>query len=95
MVRGEIFTSTVHDPSRHLKLIDAVERLGLSYHFEKELEGALQHLYTTYNDHHDEDLHDVALRFRLLRQNGFYVSCGETTCKLISQELTKYAYYIV
>ncbi|KAI7981016.1 (-)-germacrene D synthase [Camellia lanceoleosa] len=51
---------------------------GVSYHFESEIETALQHIYETY-DHHDvkanDDLYAVALLFRLLRQQGYPISC--------------------
>ena len=68
------------DPSNQLKLIDSIERLGLSYQFESEIEEALGQIYGTYingQPDDDKDLHDVALRFRLLRQHGYTISCGE------------------
>ncbi|KAK3195387.1 hypothetical protein Dsin_026697 [Dipteronia sinensis] len=60
-----------------LDLIDAIERQGVGYHFETEIQQVLQHLYNTYNviDAHDQyDLHTAALCFRLLRQHGHHVS---------------------
>ncbi|KAL7233712.1 hypothetical protein ACSBR1_017346 [Camellia fascicularis] len=66
-------------PSQKLNFIDAVQRLGVSYHFESEIETALQHIYETDYDHHDDkandDLYTVALLFRLLRQQGYPISC--------------------
>ena len=41
---------------------------------------ALEHIYATYNGSNnveDDDIYNVALCFRLLRQQGFNVSCGE------------------
>ncbi|KAL5549586.1 hypothetical protein UlMin_004817 [Ulmus minor] len=76
-----VFVAAHDDPQNQLKLIDAVQRLGLSYHFENEIEQALHDQYSLYvaykNDHgdHEEDLNHVALRFRLLRQHGYYISC--------------------
>ncbi|KAI5333576.1 hypothetical protein L3X38_023708 [Prunus dulcis] len=61
-----------------MKLIDAIQRLGVAYHFEKEIEEALKHIYAANHFHDDDgdgDLYDVSLRFRLLRQHGHYVSC--------------------
>lgn len=58
-------------------LIDTLERLGLAYHFETEIETKLQQIY---NDNHDRvedyDVFTTALRFRLLRQHHYHVSCS-------------------
>ncbi|PIA25896.1 hypothetical protein AQUCO_10400006v1 [Aquilegia coerulea] len=72
------------DSFQELDLIDKIQRLGVAYHFEDEIEDVLQR---TYNDDYtnffaqnvigkDEhaDLCYVSLRFRLLRQAGYYVS---------------------
>ncbi|XP_030478816.2 alpha-humulene synthase-like [Cannabis sativa] len=70
VVKKEILSSN-HD---QLKLIDNLQRLGLSHHFESEIEKLLEQLSigTHHQNHHD--LHDASLRFRLLRQHGFNVS---------------------
>ncbi|KAL7228876.1 hypothetical protein ACSBR2_007546 [Camellia fascicularis] len=64
---------------RKLNFIDAIQRLGVSYHFESEIETALQHIYETDYDHHDDkannDLYTIALLFQLLRQQGYPISC--------------------
>ncbi|XP_057507163.1 (-)-germacrene D synthase-like isoform X2 [Actinidia eriantha] len=60
-------------PSQMLNLIDRIQRLGMSYHFKTEIEAALKHIHES--DHHFDDLYTVALFFRLLRQQGFPVSC--------------------
>ena len=71
--------------SQQLGLIDALQRLGVAYHFEREIQEALEHIYTTFNDKIDvDDLYKVSLSFRLLRQEGFKVSCGKTWVWLIS-----------
>ncbi|GMN40651.1 hypothetical protein TIFTF001_009870 [Ficus carica] len=74
VVRREVF-GAAYDSSKQLKLIDAIQRLGLSYHFEREIDEALQKMYDTYQDHvHDGYLYNVALCFRLLRQHGYNIS---------------------
>ncbi|XVF77188.1 hypothetical protein PTKIN_Ptkin14bG0021800 [Pterospermum kingtungense] len=47
----------------------------MSYHFEKEIEDALETMYHDSNDVEINDLYTTALRFRLLREHGFHVSC--------------------
>ncbi|KAL5804323.1 hypothetical protein ACOSQ3_031123 [Xanthoceras sorbifolium] len=69
-----IIVSTTENDSRKLCLIDDVQRLGVAYHFTKEIEDELQKLYNDSNDD-DNNLYTVALRFRLLRQEGYYVPC--------------------
>ena len=64
---------TVDDcPEQKLHLIDAIQRLGLAYHFESEIDGVLQHMFhgDVVPDEEDDDVYTAALRFRLLRQQG-------------------------
>ncbi|KDP31579.1 hypothetical protein JCGZ_14804 [Jatropha curcas] len=71
----EMLSSAAGKPSEQLNLIDAIQRLGIAYHFEGQIEEALKQIYTTYqNLNDDDDLYTVALRFRLLRQEGSNVS---------------------
>ncbi|EYU21983.1 hypothetical protein MIMGU_mgv1a023510mg [Erythranthe guttata] len=59
--------------SEKLVLIDTIERLGLSYHFENEIQ---QQLTLAFNGHfkldpeEEDDLFIIALQFRLLRQRA-------------------------
>lgn len=57
-----------------LNLILTLQRLGLDYHYENEIEKLLHHIYNS--DYNDEDLNLVSLRFYLLRKNGYDVSSG-------------------
>lgn len=67
----------VDDSNQKLPFIDAVQRLGVSYHFEKEIEDELENIYRdTNNNDAENDLYTTALRFRLLREHGFDISCG-------------------
>ncbi|XP_016493324.1 (-)-germacrene D synthase-like isoform X2 [Nicotiana tabacum] len=66
--------------TQKLELIDMIQRLGVSYHFENEIEESLKHIYNSCSefDDNDEDhnmLETLALRFRLLRQAGYNVPC--------------------
>ncbi|XP_010694277.2 (-)-drimenol synthase [Beta vulgaris subsp. vulgaris] len=65
------------DRKQRLVVIDVVEQLGVAYHFEAEIEDNLQQFYSNYSQDdeiYENDLHYVSLRFRLLRQHGFYAS---------------------
>ncbi|KAJ4705688.1 Terpene synthase [Melia azedarach] len=76
-VRRKI-TATVIDKCTQkslLQLIDAVQRLAVAYHFEKEIEDALVKIFEKNIDDGDDDLYTVSLRFRLLRQQGLMISC--------------------
>ncbi|CAN1190415.1 Beta-caryophyllene synthase [Linum perenne] len=62
-----------------LNLINVIERLGIDYHFEVEIELFLQQLYAEHNSVDscriiDGDLRTAALSFRLLRQHGYNIS---------------------
>ena len=81
VVRREVFKTSADDFSTQMKLIDAIQRLGVAYHFEKEMEEALAHINATNHFHDDDDgdgdLYNVSLGFRLLRQHGHNVSCSK------------------
>ncbi|XP_030943830.1 (-)-germacrene D synthase-like [Quercus lobata] len=60
-----------------LELIDAIQRLGVSYHFEDEIDEVLQQIhryhYTCDVQESDDALYTIALHFRLLRQQGYNI----------------------
>ncbi|XP_014513051.1 isoprene synthase, chloroplastic-like [Vigna radiata var. radiata] len=64
------------EPLSLLEMIDNVQRLGLTYKFEKDIVKALHDKIVLLNENekHKSGLHATALRFRLLRQHGFHVS---------------------
>ncbi|KAG2331807.1 hypothetical protein Bca52824_002987 [Brassica carinata] len=63
-----------------LELIDDLQKLGVSYHFEREIDNILTFTYhkldqSKFREYEMEyDLHANALEFRLLRQHGFSVT---------------------
>ncbi|XP_031101988.1 (-)-germacrene D synthase-like [Ipomoea triloba] len=63
-----------------LELVDKIQRLGVDYHFENEIEASIQYIFDNYDNCNKGDgennLYVVALRFRLLRQEGHHISCG-------------------
>lgn len=62
-----------------LDFIDKIERLGISYHFEDEIQNQLEQLFnlsTNLGRYLEYDLSTAALQFRLFRQYGFNISCG-------------------
>ncbi|KAI3691260.1 hypothetical protein L2E82_49525 [Cichorium intybus] len=80
-VRKELVLTGSNGQMQHVKmiqLIDAVQRLGVAYHFEEEIEDTLKHIFVTYGDHWMDDcnLESTSVWFRLLRQQGFNVSSG-------------------
>ena len=79
----KLLMAPTNKPSQKLELIDAIKCLGVSCHFESDIDEVLQHIY---GDHHNEDgqkdndgLYTVALRFRLLRQQGYNISSGKSS----------------
>ena len=61
--------------------IDLIQRLGVSYHFELEIDDLLQKIHDSYVENgritvEEDDLRTLALMFRLLRQHGYHISPG-------------------
>lgn len=67
----------VRKPLDQLELIDTLQRLGLAYHFDSEIEKILHTFYINSDDSWKKgNLHATSLEFRLLRQYGYNVSQG-------------------
>ncbi|KAF8035611.1 hypothetical protein BT93_C1600 [Corymbia citriodora subsp. variegata] len=77
-LKGEVrkmLTDAMDKPSQKLNLIDQIQRLGIAYLFEIEIDQQLEQIHRSYFHRGDEDdLHTVALLFRLLRQQGYTIS---------------------
>ncbi|KAL8132558.1 hypothetical protein AgCh_008155 [Apium graveolens] len=73
----KMLLAAAHQPQQQLKLINDFQRLGVAYHFEAEIEAALSKINDIYHEvcgsQTEDDLHMIALCFRLLRQHGFKV----------------------
>ncbi|KAM7525537.1 hypothetical protein LguiA_015439 [Lonicera macranthoides] len=64
------------DVVSQLEIIDVVQRLGISYHFEDEIDGMLKGIYEYHKEKKYKErnhLYVAALQFRLLREHGFFV----------------------
>ncbi|KAK9209547.1 hypothetical protein WN944_001914 [Citrus x changshan-huyou] len=70
-------TATADKIADKLHLIDAVQRLGVAYHFEKEIEDELEKILDHLDNDSigDDDFYTLSLSFRLLRQQGVKISC--------------------
>jgi hypothetical protein len=75
-----MLVSKTEKPMEKVHLIDSICRLGLSYHFEHEIEEILQHFHNNYVENGELTIEDnicsLAVLFRLLRQHGFHVLPG-------------------
>ncbi|KAJ8543868.1 hypothetical protein K7X08_025486 [Anisodus acutangulus] len=63
--------------SETLKLVDVIERLGVAYHLEKQIDEILEQIYNKNANFEGDDYNDLctfALQFRLLRQHGYNIS---------------------
>ena len=76
----KIFQSSSNSISQKLNIIDSLQRLGISYHFEREIDEILEKIHDTFTTNivtiEEGGLHFCALAFRLLRQKGHRISSG-------------------
>ncbi|KAI9081569.1 hypothetical protein K1719_036455 [Acacia pycnantha] len=68
---------SMKEPIKKAEVIEPIQCLGLSYHFEPEIDEMLKQIHNHYVENneitHIEDLHSLALLFKLLRQHGYPV----------------------
>ncbi|XP_047331192.1 valencene synthase-like [Impatiens glandulifera] len=79
---------TITGLSEKINFIDTIERLGIGYHFESDIEDAIQNIYgISFHDAHpcNDNLRTCAVLFRLLRQHGYNIS-GEIFKKFMDNK---------
>ncbi|XP_059665358.1 valerianol synthase TPS1A-like [Cornus florida] len=69
-----ILVAAKNKPVEKINLINTIERLGISYHFEKEIEDQLEQIFHSLADLEDNDLCTAAISFRVFRQHGYNMS---------------------
>ncbi|XP_073146080.1 germacrene A synthase-like isoform X2 [Henckelia pumila] len=79
LLKDEVKTKLTNPDSKMvdiMNLIDTLERLGVWYHFEFEIEQKLEYYFGLNTDYEDEayDLNTVSVHFRLFRQHGFHIT---------------------
>ncbi|CAH9059556.1 unnamed protein product [Cuscuta europaea] len=79
VLRGLLFDESL-DAVAKLELIDNIEKMAISHHFEKEIVECLDHIMLSSANtkflHSKMDLYGTALHFRVLRRYGHDVSQG-------------------
>ncbi|KAG0460138.1 hypothetical protein HPP92_023266 [Vanilla planifolia] len=76
--------SQVKQPASAIGMIDMLQKLGIDYHFSKEIETITSDLYESFSTYNGS-LHHVALGFRLLRQHGYYTS-PDVFCRFMNNK---------
>ncbi|KAK4480039.1 hypothetical protein RD792_013096 [Penstemon davidsonii] len=75
-VRSLLMSEENNTTIEKITLIDTIERLGVGYHFEEEIEKHLEQIYKYHHLNSQEyDLFTTALQFRLLRQHRYNIPC--------------------
>ncbi|GMJ10491.1 terpene synthase 21 [Hibiscus trionum] len=75
----DMLMASAADPIENVKLVDTVLRLGVSYHFENDIENQLDSIFSSHQNDlfsgNDLDLSSTSVVFRVFRQHGFKMSC--------------------
>ncbi|GAB4836557.1 hypothetical protein Ancab_001469, partial [Ancistrocladus abbreviatus] len=76
-VEKELLATCNQEVLKKLNLINALQRLGVAYHFEKAIEETLQNIYDKhcYDLEGKANLYHTSLMFRIMRQHGFPITC--------------------
>ncbi|KAE8704277.1 putative Terpene synthase 21 [Hibiscus syriacus] len=75
----DMLKASTADPIENVKLIDTLLRLGVSYHFETDIQNQLESIFSSLQSvlvaGNDLDLNSTSIVFRVFRQYGFKMSC--------------------
>ncbi|PRQ33675.1 putative lyase [Rosa chinensis] len=74
----------VKNPSQQLDLVDDIQRLGVSYHFENEIDGILKQIHNNYSSSSDDDLYNVFNKFKEGNDQKFKASLLSDVSGLLS-----------
>nr|BAC20102.1 putative sesquiterpene synthase [Oryza sativa Japonica Group] len=72
---GRMLEVCKDDVVKQMNLVDVLQRLGIDHHFEEQIDTILKNIHRA--EFNSSDLYEVALRFRLLRKQGYWVSPDE------------------
>lgn len=78
----KLLLAQIENVTEKLNLIDNIKRMGVSYHFENEIEDTLQNMHNNPPPFEGKDLHTISLWFRLLRQQGYHAPSGTLSCPI-------------
>ncbi|KAL2244876.1 UNVERIFIED_CONTAM: Trans-alpha-bergamotene synthase [Sesamum indicum] len=86
--RVKMIIDETEDLLDQLELIDNLQRLDISNHFQDRIEKLLDSIHRTVESddkHKERDLYVTALQFRLLRQHGYHVP-QEVFCSFMEED---------
>ncbi|CAI9756554.1 unnamed protein product [Fraxinus pennsylvanica] len=92
-VRELLKSEELENQIESLMLVDAIQRLGVDYHFQEEIEAVLRRHYMEATTSFDGySLHDLSLFFRLLREHGFFIPAAQEFKQARNQPLKWYTW---
>ncbi|KAE8730345.1 putative Terpene synthase 21 [Hibiscus syriacus] len=74
----DMLMASAADPVENVKFIDTLLRVGVSYHFENEIENQLEIIFKSHHNLFAEyhlDIYSTSVVFRVFKQHGFKMSC--------------------
>ncbi|KAK3431526.1 hypothetical protein EUGRSUZ_E03572 [Eucalyptus grandis] len=74
----DFLNKVVNEPVESLIIVDMIQRLGVESLFREQIKAILTWQYTHFSslNHGKDDVYEIALRFRLLRQEGYRLPAG-------------------